>query len=412
MMDLINYQFEQIMNGFFDGPHATPAPSTKGPIFLGIKNIREQGGIALTDIRHISEQDFLKWTKRVTPCEGDIVFSYEATLHRYAIIPKGFRGCLGRRMALIRLNSEIVDNKFLYYYFLSPYWKAFIEANKISGATVDRISIIDFPYYEINLPSLSKQKSIASILSTYDELIDNNNQRIALLTQMTEEIYKEWFVRLRFPGHEQARIVDGLPEGWKKVPFSELYNTASGGTPSRKKAEYYNGDQPWLKTRELRDDFILQTEETITGRGLEKSAAKLFPPNTVIIAMYGATIGMLGILSKPAATNQACAALLPKEQGFGRAFAFLFMKENRRELITLGQGAAQQNISQVVIKNFPSFRPPVLLVERFSEIVEPLFDELLNLQCKNKILKQTRDLLLPHLISGKLSVEHLLETDN
>jgi len=102
---------------------------------------------------------------------------------------------------------------------------------------------------------------------------------------------------------------------------------------------------------------------------------------------------------------------LPKEQGFGRAFAFFFMKINRKKLITLAQGAAQQNISQAVIGKFPLLRPKVSLVEQFTELTEPILDEILVLQRKTKILKQIRDLLLPRLMSGKLSVEHLLDSD-
>jgi hypothetical protein len=107
-----------LYTGLYDGPHATPKPSIEGPIFLGIPNMREDGGLDLSDIRHIAEEDYPTWTRRVVPQEGDIVFSYEASLHRYAIIPRGFRGCLGRRMALVRPKHSKVNTRYLYY---SPY---------------------------------------------------------------------------------------------------------------------------------------------------------------------------------------------------------------------------------------------------------------------------------------------------
>ncbi|MDQ1255208.1 MAG: type restriction enzyme subunit, partial [Euryarchaeota archaeon] len=103
--------------GLYDGPHATPKPSSSGPVFLGIKNVTEDGRLDLSQIRNISEDEFPKWTKRVLPAAGDIVFSYEATLNLYAMIPKGFQGCLGRRLALIRPDTKVVDPKFLYYSF-------------------------------------------------------------------------------------------------------------------------------------------------------------------------------------------------------------------------------------------------------------------------------------------------------
>ena len=95
--------------GIYDGPHATPTESDEGPIFLGIKNITNDGRIDLTEVRHVSEEDFPKWTRRVTPLPGDVVFTYEATLHRYAVVPEGFRGCLGRRVALLRPDPELAD---------------------------------------------------------------------------------------------------------------------------------------------------------------------------------------------------------------------------------------------------------------------------------------------------------------
>ena len=164
-----------VCKGIYDGPHATPAPSDTGAIFLGISNF-SKGQLDFSDIRYISEEDFPKWTKRVTPQPGDIVFSYEATLNLYAIIPDGFRGCLGRRMALMRPNAEKVDYRFLYFYMYSPAWRAEIEKNKVNGSTVDRIPLVRFPQFIIELPDLPIQRQIAVILSSIDNKIQNNQK--------------------------------------------------------------------------------------------------------------------------------------------------------------------------------------------------------------------------------------------
>ncbi len=154
--------------GIYDGPHATPKESNEGPIFLGIKNVTPEGRLDFSEIRQVSEQEFPKWTKRVTPQKDDVVFSYEATLHRYALIPEGFRGCLGRRMALVRPDQDKVVPRFLHYYFISPAWEAVIEANIISGATVDRIPIKKFQDFEVAIPSINTEHRIVSNLSAYD----------------------------------------------------------------------------------------------------------------------------------------------------------------------------------------------------------------------------------------------------
>ena len=190
---------KKIALGIYDGPHATPPEAESGPVFLGIRNVTDSGRLDLSNIRHIPEQDFLKWTRRVTPQENDIVFSYEATLHRYALVPIGFRGCLGRRMALVRPDPKKVSARFLHYYFLSNQWRAVVEANIISGATVDRIPLKRFPDFEVRIPDIEVQQKIVSILSTYDYLIIKNLRRIQLLEQSARLFYKEWFVHFRFP---------------------------------------------------------------------------------------------------------------------------------------------------------------------------------------------------------------------
>ena len=120
-----------IYEGLYDGPHATPPRSEKGAIFLGISNVTPDGHLNLDNIKYIAEQDLPKWTKRVTPKADDIVFSYEATLNLYAMIPEGFWGCLGRRMALIRPDESKAIGKFLFYYFFSEEWRATVASNTI-----------------------------------------------------------------------------------------------------------------------------------------------------------------------------------------------------------------------------------------------------------------------------------------
>jgi type I restriction enzyme, S subunit len=207
-------EISQLYQALYDGPHATPKPSSSGKIFLRIENITEDGHLDFSKPTYISEEDYPRWIRRVKPNKGDIVFSYEATLGRYAIIPEGFEGCLGRRIALIRPNNSKAHYKFLYKYFYSSIWQQELGNYLISGATVDRIPLIKFPKFKVFCPSLPIQRKIAAVLSAYDDLIENNNRRIAILEKMAEELYREWFVRLRFPGHEKVKIVKGVPDGW------------------------------------------------------------------------------------------------------------------------------------------------------------------------------------------------------
>jgi type I restriction enzyme S subunit len=171
----------EVYSGFFDGPHATPKPSDEGPVFLGIKNVTESGELDLTDIRHIAEDDFQQWTRRVVPEFGDIVFSYEATLYRYAIINRGFRGCLGRRLALIRPNPEKIDAYILLRCLLSDEWRREVQSKVISGATVDRIPLVTFPNFMIRVPNRKLQERIGPTIRACEELAENCRRRNDLL---------------------------------------------------------------------------------------------------------------------------------------------------------------------------------------------------------------------------------------
>ncbi len=302
-------------------------------------------------------------------------------------------------------DTNRLTTKFLYY-TLRPKLSEFRSIS--TGAATKFLTLTILNETEIQVPPLPVQRRIAGILSAYDDLIENNQRRIKILEEMARSIYREWFVHFRFPGHDKAKMVPSslgpVPEGWEVVTLGELYNTGSGGTPSRKRPDYFEGGTiEWVKSQELLDQFILSTEERITDQALRESSANLFPRNTVLIALYGATIGKLGILSRDAATNQACCAVLPTREPFGREFSFLTLVVNRDRIIGLRLGAAQQNISQVLLRNFECLKPVNELVQRFSKEVAPFFDGMLNLQLKTENLRRTRDLLLPRLLSGMIA---------
>jgi type I restriction enzyme S subunit len=167
----------ELYEELFDGPHATPKPSTSGPIYLGIKNVTEQGELDLTDVRHIAEDDFPQWTRRVVPQRGDIVFTYEATLNRYGIIGEDFRGCLGRRMALIRPNETQIDSYLLLQCLLSNQWRDEVRSKIISGATVDRIPLTTFHSFRVSVPGADVRKRIGPVIRECEKLAENCRRR-------------------------------------------------------------------------------------------------------------------------------------------------------------------------------------------------------------------------------------------
>ena len=335
---------------------------------------------------------------------GDVLLTHKGTVGLVAIVPTvNDYVMLTPQVTYYRVNVDKLNREYLKYTFLSPFFQNQLGSFS-AQSTRPYIGITAQKELEVDIADLPTQRKIAGILSAYDDLIENNQRRIKILEEMAQSLYREWFVHFRFPGHESARFTASplgqIPVGWEVRKLETLYRTSSGGTPSRKNLEYYeNGTIDWVKTGELKDCFVLSSEEKITVQALSKSSAKLFPANTVLIALYGATIGQLGILSHEAATNQACCAILEVEQPFGRAFSYLTLLLRRDDIIGLRLGAAQQNISQAVLRDFEVICPPASLLRAFNKRAEPIFDLLLNLQRRNQTLRQTRDLLLPKLLS-------------
>lgn len=166
-----------------------------------------------------------------------------------------------------------------------------------------------------------------------------------------------------------------LPENWCWTRMQEIAQWGSGGTPSRKVSEYYNGDISWVKTGELNDDYIFETEEHITQEAISHSSAKIYPIDTVVIAMYGATIGKVGILGIPAATNQACACAIVKPSTDYK-YLFYYAQSQKDDFIKKGKGGAQPNISQEIIKFHQFPLPPLAEQHRIVDRIESLFAKL------------------------------------
>ena len=283
----------------------------------------------------------------------------------------------------------------------------------ITGVNVPHISAKDIKGFQFRLPPIAVQKRIVSVITTHDDLIENNTRRIEILEEMARRLYEEWFVRFRFPGCQGAAFKEtdsgSIPNTWRHVPLGDMYRTSSGGTPSRKYPNYYGDDLRWVKTKELKDGPIFETEERISELGLKKSSAKMFPKHSVIIAMYGATIGQLGVLQEEAATNQACCALLPSIGPHGWAYAYLTLLYKRQNLIDLRAGAAQQNISQTIIKQFKVLKAEDDVHQHFENVATPLLSMSFRLHRINANLRAQRDLLLPKLISGQIDVSQAEE---
>lgn len=364
--------------GIYDGPHATPKESLDGPIFLGIKNITNDGRLNLDEIRHVSEDEFPRWTRRVVPQSNDLVFTYEATLHRYAIIPEGFRGCLGRRVALIRPNPKAVDSRYLLYYFLSHEWRKVIESNTISGATVDRIPIERFPEFPVKLPPLRMQRNVADFLCAYDDLIENNRRRMALLEDAARQLYREWFVRLRFPGHEHTRITNGVPEGWRQKTIGECLTLQYG--KALKADERIDGDYP-----------------VYGSSGIVGNHEKPLVKGPAIIVGRKGNVGSVYWSSKDFHPIDTVYFIDAEASNLYLYYALKHMQ-------FISNDVAVPGLNRSYAHSRPLLLPKQSILGEFLDFLSPLHEQTEKFDEMNKRLRAARDLLLPRLMNGDIAV--------
>jgi type I restriction enzyme S subunit len=406
MIDIRPRPIKDYCLGIFDGPHATPSEADDGPIFLGIKNITDDGRLNLSEIRHVSEQEFPKWTKRVTPQSGDVVFTYEATLHRYAIIPEGFRGCLGRRVALVRPDLSKVDSRFLLYYFLSFGWRRVVEGTVINGATVDRIPLEKFPDLPVRLPGLNVQRAIADVLSTYDDLIANNWRRIGLLEQSARLLFTEWFMRLRYPGHEHDKITNGVPTGWRKAKLRDLCESVDYGYTAS--AERDDVGPRFLRITDIVGQHINWDEVPYCLIDEQKRKKFELHEGDIVIARTGATVGYAKRINKQnpdAVFASYLVRLKPKSKVLGAMMSVFVESDDYKRYVTANVGgSAQPNANAQVLSNATLLVPKDSVGYSFAEMVEPLFTQTENLAAQIRGLAKARDLLLPRLMDGRISV--------
>ena len=378
--------------GIYDGPHATPPKSDSGAVFLGISNF-SNGRLDLSNIRYISEDDLPQWTKRVTPKAHDIVFSYEATLNLYAIIPDGFYGCLGRRMALMRPDERKVDYRFLYYYMFSAEWREEIERYKVNGSTVDRIPLVSFPSFTVNLPDMATQRYIAGILSELDDKIEINNKINDNLEQQAQALFQELFIE------------NADPE-WSEGTISDLGTVVGGSTPSKSKPEYYTEHGiAWITPKDLsvnKSKFITHGENDITELGLKNSSASIMPEGTVLFSSR-APIGYIAIAAGEVTTNQGFKSVIPRP-AIGTPFVYYFLKNALPTIEGMASGSTFKEVSGSTMKIVPAFIPDDETLARFTEFCSPIFEQQQMLERQNQSLAALRDSLLPKLMSGEIDV--------
>jgi type I restriction enzyme S subunit len=403
------FKLSDITELITDGKHGDcQDEESSGYFFLSSKDLYD-GKLHYDNPRQIKYDDFLETHRRTNLKPGDILLANcGASIGRVGIAQiddRIYKTTFQKSISVIKADKRFIDNKYLYYFFRG---NSTYLVDLGSGTAQPNLLISDLRRITINLPPLPIQKKIAAILSAYDDLIEKNNLRIAILEKMAEEIYREWFIRLRFPGHELVKFNKGIPEGWEYLRIKDFGNVITGKTPSTNVKNYYGGKYPFVKTPDIHGNiFILHTEETLSQQGIDSQKKQTLPKDSICVNCIGALSGSVVLTSTICQTNQQIHSLILNKISH-REFLFLSIR-NLKEIIHLfgNTGSTMTNLSKGKFENLQLLKPSEIILEIFHKMTYHIFEEIKNLGKQNINLKQTRDRLLTRLISGKLSVEDL-----
>ena len=406
---------EEVTETLIDYRGKTP-PKTNCGVKLITAKIIKDGFVQNGNLEYISEETYKTWMRRGMPRQWDILITTEAPLGEVAQLRTTEKIALAQRVILLRGNPQVIDQQYYFQALKSSLVQAGLQM-RATGTTVAGIKQSELRQVEIPLPPLPTQRKIAAVLSAYDDLIENNTRRIEILEEMAGAIYREWFVEFCFPGHEQVPMVESelglIPQGWEVGLIDKLIDFKSGYA-FKSKTFIDQGDYNVVTIKNVKDgEFQPVCDNRINDLPSNLPDHCRLKNGDILLSLTGYIGRVCLVYGKNYLLNQRVAKLVPKNSNH---YPFIYTMFRQRDLQlrleTIATGVAQQNLSPIKAGTLPCLIPSPRLLTRFSNSVKPYIDQILNLNQKNTNLRQTRDLLLPKLISGEINISELnIDTD-
>jgi type I restriction enzyme S subunit len=435
-----------------DCDHKTPKAVEKGIPYIGIPQM-DNGRINFNaNPRLISEDDFVKWTRKANPTYGDVILSRRCNSGETVYVPKHQRFALGQNLVLLRPKGERIFPEYLRYVVKSKEWWDEVAKYLNPGAIFESLKCADIPKFMISEPPIESQKKIVEILSSIENRIELNHQTNQTLEKMAQALFKSWFVdfdpvidnalaagnpipdelqeraELRqrviaerttnpklkplpdniqqlFPSEFEESELGWIPKGWEITSFESLISLIGGGTPKTTIDDYWGGDIPWFSVVDAPNDsdvFVIDTEKHVTQLGVDKSSTKILREGTTIISARG-TVGKCALVGSLMAMNQSCYGIVGKFENHDEYIYFL-TRYQVSDLQKRGHGSVFNTITRETFKSISLAKSSDLLTQKFSEMVRPYLTKILSNNKQNIELTKLRDVLLPKLISGELII--------
>jgi type I restriction enzyme S subunit len=395
---------EQAVETLIDYRGKTPPKTTTGVWLITAKVIKD-GFIQNENKEFIAADFYDEWMRRGLPQQWDVLVTTEAPLGEVAQIRTPEKVALAQRVILLRGNPDVVHQGYLYQAMKSAFVQAELKARS-SGTTV--LGIKQSELWNVKLPwyPLPTQRKIASVLSAYDDLIENNTRRIAILEELAQSLYREWFVKYRFPGHDKAQFVDSsigsIPKGWTA---QRLEDWASEARRSVDPSEV-DPDTPYFGLEHLPRRSITLSQ---WGRAADVQSMKLqFRKGEILFGKIRPYFHKVGVAPVDGVCSSDAIVIVPASaKGFAPVLCCASSDDFISHATQTSQGTKMPRANWDVLVKYPLPQPPEPLLTEFNTSINDVVASLRNLMMRNRTLRQTRDLLLPKLMSGQLDVEDL-----
>jgi type I restriction enzyme S subunit len=414
----VELTLDDVCSKITDGSHHSPKSVNVGKPMGSVKDMTPFG-LNLKTSRLISNGDFDKLVKQgCKPAVNDVLISKDgnSALDTVCRIRKPINAVLLSSVAILRPDTEVIEPEFLRLYLDAEPTRQYLKATSISGAAIPRVILKDFKRAKIILPScLNHQKLISNYISNYDNLIENNNRRIAILEDMAQSLYREWFVNFRYPGHADAVDKDGnqklIDSPLGKIPVDWVVKSAAEAiniNPSTKLTK--DGEKPFVGMSGLSEGSM------VIGDIIEKtgnSGAKFINRDTLFAritpCLQNGKTGFVQFLTpeQPIGFGSTEFIVLRESKYLSSEFIYLLSRSNnfREHAIQSMTGATgRQRVHNDCFASYYLTVPPKELMNEFTQMVQPMFKSIFNLSKRNQNLKQQRDMLLPKLISGQIEL--------
>ena len=384
-----------------DGDHLPPPKANSGIPFITISNIDSTNHLDFKNTLFVPIEYYDKLDSIRKAQIGDIIYSVVGSFGKPVLIKKNKKFAFQRHIAILRPDSSIVDSRYLYYVMLTR--EFYMQADSVAiGAAQRTISLTSLRNMKVKLPSLDVQQRIATILSRYDSLIENYQKQIKLLEESAQRLYKEWFIDLRFPGHENTKIVDGVPEGWEKKKIKDLVDLKSGYA-FKSSAFVEKGKYKIVTIKNVKDGVFDGDNVSYLNSVPEKMPSHcILQTGDILLSLTGNVGRICMVVGDNYLLNQRVAKLESKFPAF--TYCLFRHYDTFVAINNLANGAAQQNVSPIRIGEMDMLVANDKIMHHFEKAAENIRTNILNLFSQIRHLTEARDRLLPKLMSGEMEV--------